>query len=168
MGVVTSSNTAATYSAIASQTISSGVATVDFTSIPSTYTDLVLVVNRLETSVNIVDIFLRANGDTGSNYSLTYLYGNGSAAGSGRNSNQTATPIAYTNADYPLIKYNIPLYSNTNTYKMFVGRWDAATNVTQYNINLWRSTAAINSLSIYSSSGNITGGTFTLYGIKGA
>jgi hypothetical protein len=73
-----------TYEAIATQTLGSAAASVTFSSIPSTYTDLVLVCN-FETSSNaIAGVYIQFNGDTSTNYSSTNLIGNGSTAESSR------------------------------------------------------------------------------------
>ena len=71
---------ASTYTAIATQTASGSTTALTFSSIPQTYTDLVIVC--LLTAGNTGDAYLRYNSDTGTNYSDTALRGNGSAASS--------------------------------------------------------------------------------------
>ena len=73
---------AVTYTPITSNTLTSATASVTFSSISGTYTDLVLVVSAQSASTN-VDLAMRFNSDSGTNYSNTRLYGTGSAAGSG-------------------------------------------------------------------------------------
>ena len=68
-----------TYESISSVTLTSNSTTVTFGSIPQTYTDLVLVIVAKITSGGL-DMFIRFNSDTGSNYSYTQLYGNGTSA----------------------------------------------------------------------------------------
>jgi hypothetical protein len=75
-----------TYEAIATQTLGSAAASVTFSSIPGTYTDLVLVVAGTLTT-GTENIVMQFNGDTGSNYSVTSLLGDGSTASSFRSSN---------------------------------------------------------------------------------
>jgi hypothetical protein len=88
---------ATTYEPIATNTLSSAVASVTFSSISSAYTDLVLVVNG--TSASAGDFSLQVgNGsiDTGTNYSMTALYGNGSTATSARSSTTSAVSSTST------------------------------------------------------------------------
>ena len=76
---------AKTYEPISTQTLGTAPTTVTFSSIPQTYTDLVLVFNSKSTTLNYP--YLTVNSDTGANYSRTYLAGSGSAATSGRQIN---------------------------------------------------------------------------------
>ena len=70
-----------TYTPIATTTLGSAATSYTFTSIPSTYTDLVLVGN-LSSSSN-TNISIRIYSDSGTNYSNTYLTGvNGTGASS--------------------------------------------------------------------------------------
>jgi hypothetical protein len=111
------------------------------------------------------------NGDTGSNYSITFLQGDGSSAISGRASNQTTMDTAYmpNYSDLGVLTYNINNYSNTTTYKTLLSRSNQAGSGVFAYVGLWRSTAAINSITIYGGTNNIvSGSTFTLYGIKAA
>lgn len=73
----------ATYESIETTTLGSAAANITFSSIPSTYTDLV-VVYTLKAETASADIYMRFNSDSGSNYSNTILWGNGTSAGSNR------------------------------------------------------------------------------------
>ena len=162
---------ATTYEPIATTTLSSAAASYTFSSIPSTYTDLVLVINNLHTT-NAIDGWFRLNGDTATNYSRTNLNGDGTSATSGRN-----TSVAYgygilvTNTFSTNI-LNFLNYSNTTTYKTILMRSNntSASGYAATTVDLWRATpAAINSIQIGAVSGNYDiGSTFTLYGIKAA
>jgi len=169
---------ASTYTPIATQTLGSNATSVTFSSIPSTYTDLVLISSCAVTG-GASSVYFRFNGDTATNYSNTYLYGNGSTAGSGRGSNATygisayfATPSATLGGSVNIL--NVMNYANTTTYKTTIGRANANGSTypgAETMVNLWRSTAAINSIALlFSGAGPefITGSTFTLYGIKAA
>jgi len=161
-----------TYTPIATQTLGSATASVTFSSIPSTYTDLVLVANHAGVS-SANALYVTLNSDTASNYSYTLLTGNGSSATSARGSitaayfgNSTLT-IGGTNSVVHLMNY-----SNTTTYKTLIGRNNAADGA-QPNataaVNLWRNTAAITSVLVsYYNVNFATGSTFSLYGIKAA
>jgi len=164
-----------TYTPIATYTVSgSSTTSFTFSSIPSTYTDLVLIVNA-KYSVSDTDFFIRFNSDSGSNYSITLLYGNGSSAGSHRVANATyieAGAYGYPGVDWTSTKIDIQNYSNTNTYKTVLSRADAATGGTRAIAGLWRNTSAISSVTVelltYLSPTFVAGSTFTLYGIQAA
>jgi hypothetical protein len=156
-----------TYTPIATQTLGSSASTVTFNSIPSIYTDLVLVANSI-TAAN-ASFKIQFNGDTGSNYSSTLVYGNGTSATSLRTSNQTSINIigrSGSNGSSNII--NIQNYSNATTYKTTLGRGGA--DITIATVGLWRSTSAITSINVANDSGGnfLTGSTFTLYGIAAA
>ena len=159
----------ATYEPIATTTLGSAQATVTFSSISGSYTDLILIANLLP--VSSARVKLRVNSDTGSNYSYTILFGDGTSSGSGRESSITeinyywnSTPSGWSN--YIL---NFQNYSNTTTYKTIVARGNSTGVETFANVGLWRSTSAINAIEIRSSVGTFdTGSTFTLYGIASA
>lgn len=160
---------ASTYTPIATTTLGSGTGTVTFSSIPSTYTDLVLVAS-FSCSAATATVF-RLNGDTGNNYSYTYLAGGGGGVGSGRNSNASSTGWTYDTSsnvqDNGIAHFNN--YANTTTYKTILSRGNTPETQTVVNVNLWRSTSAINTIAIIASSANFnTGSTFTLYGITAA
>jgi hypothetical protein len=167
-----------TYTPIATTTLGSNQTTVTLSSIPSTYTDLrVVIVPASSSGTN--GIRMRINGDTGTNYSATYLTGTGSAANSGRTTSSANMSLGnYTGIGLTLGEVNLELdfmnYSNSTTYKTVLIRNNQPSNAVEGNVGLWRSTSAINSLSFNintfgSSTGDfITGSTFTLYGIAAA
>ena len=162
---------ASTYTPIATYTVPSAQNSYTFTFIPSTYTDLELVYNG---SVNSTSeyINLRFNGDTASNYSDTILYGDGSSAASFRSSNISyldAGVVTNATLQQTLI-VKIMNYANTTTYKTALSRFSSTLYQMWTGVGLWRSTAAINSVTVKTNGGanfNV-GSTFTLYGIKAA
>jgi hypothetical protein len=158
-----------TYTPIASQTLSSSAAEVVFSGIPQTYTDLVLVMSARASSTNAATIYIQVNGDTASNYSATLLQGDGSSATSSRASSQTfmyIAPIQVTSGSFQPSITHFMNYSNTTTNKTVLTRANDSASVVRAYVNLWRSTAAINSIKIYPSVNSLdTGSTFTLYGI---
>jgi hypothetical protein len=161
-----------TYEAIATQTLGSNT-TVTFTSIPQTYTDLVLVVNGLST-VDQGAEYQVGNGsvDTGSNYSRTRIMGDGSSASSFRASNQDrflcdgfSTSSSY--ASMQIVHFMN--YSNTTTNKTVLFRGSSTQAYILAQVGLWRSTSAINTIKVAGYNGNLTSGTtVSLYGIKAA
>lgn len=160
-----------TYESIATQTLGSATATVTFSSIPSTYTDLVLVCN-FGASSSGQDFTFQFNGDTGTNYSFTRMYGNGTSAVSGRETNQSkiyADSVGVSTSLQAADIIQVMNYSNTTTYKTALVRVADAAKSTEAVVGLWRSTSAINSISLAMTSGNLlSGSTFSLYGIKAA
>ena len=171
-----------TYEAIASTTLGSDTATVSFTSIPSTYTDLVLVFVGAVASAGW-EVGLRFNNDSGTNYSTTILYGTGSAAGSERlTSNSLGILDSWTGGNHGTTLGNnnaifqIMNYANTTTYKTTLTRGNSNdTTSSQFvgaSVGLWRSTSAINRVDFISYPTTPidikSGSTISLYGILAA
>lgn len=160
-----------TYEPITTQTLGTAVATVTISSIPATYTDLILVMSYGATN-SIPNLYIRLNGDSAGNYSSTSLEGAGTSAVSQRQSNVAQMVLhgfqggTYTSPFINIIQFNS--YANTTTYKTVLSR--NTSNSAGAYIGLWRSTSAITSVSITNdfSSTFTTGSTFTLYGIKAA
>ena len=160
----------ATYEPIATQTLASAAASITFSSIAASYTDLKWVLTGTVSSVS--DITCRFNSDTSTNYSWTALYGSGTVAGSNR---QTSVDAIRTSEGNP--STTIPFFNSGevfsyagSTYKTQLTTWNGDTNGAGYTrtaVGLWRSTAAITSISILPAASNFnTGTTATLYGIK--
>lgn len=162
----------ATYENIATTTLGSSQATVSFTSIPGTYTDLVLITNTAsQLASGSEHILCQFNSDTGTNYSATYLYGTGSSAASGRNSNTNGAFIGrHEQTELGTGITHIQNYSNTTTNKTVLSRGGLAGQITIAYVSLWRNTAAITSIDLSPFNGTSfdAGSSFTLYGIKAA
>ena len=163
-----------TYEPIQSQVLTGSQSSVTFSSIPQTYTDLVLIVNAK--SVDAVDNLDAKVGngtvDSGSNYSRTYLTGDGSGVASGRASTQSFARFTYsgytssTQTGNQIIHFMN--YSNTTTYKTMLNRANNSGYNVEILVNLWRSTSAINIITLNGGSNFQSGSTFVLYGIKAA
>jgi hypothetical protein len=160
-----------TYEPIATQTLGSAASSVTFSSIPSTYTDLVIICNFGGSSGG-QDFTFRYNGDTGSNYSDTRMYGDGTNAISNRNSSATritADSVGVSTSLQAFDTIQIFNYANTTTYKTCLVRVADAAKSTEATVGLWRNTAAITQVDLAMTAGNLlSGSTFTLYGIKAA
>jgi hypothetical protein len=159
----------ATYEPIATTKLTSAQSSVTFSSLGS-YTDLRIVIAAGNAS-GISAVGVRYNSDSGSNYSWTRLYGDGSTATSNRGTNDTAAYfgiIGTSIAETFLI--DIMNYKNTNVYKTAISRTNDPANYVGTYVNLWRNTAAITSLTFLNSNGGNfpTDSTFTLYGIAAA
>jgi hypothetical protein len=163
---------AKTYEPIATTTLSSTTNSVSFSSISGSYTDLVLVINPIKGTMNYP--YLRFNGDSASNYSVTSLSGNGTSAVSTRSANISQgylnESIAPTTTGTTYFIVNIQNYSNSTTYKAYLARGTEAGSGTDAIIGSWRSTAAITSVAVNAGNGGTfeIGSNFTLYGIKAA
>ena len=165
-----------TYTELATQTLGAATGTVTFSSIPSGYTDLVLVANIVGIgNISAGAISIRFNSDTATNYSATYLMGNGSSATSGRASNDTRMIVASPTLNLgnnPFVNIvQIQNYSNTTTFKTVLSRSNIAATQVAAVVGLWRKTPeAITSITYesYNSQTMSIGSTFSLYGIANA
>ena len=156
-----------TYEPIATTTLSAGTASVTFSAIAATYTDLVLVFNG--TSASNQSMELRFNGDTATNYSATRLYGDGSSAVSDRSSTSDVMLVGnvYTTQTVNIIQ--VMNYANATTFKTVLCRSNNAGAQVSARVGLWRKTPeAITTILVRPGGGAnfSTGGVFTLYGIK--
>jgi len=162
-----------TYNLIASQIVGSGGASsITFSSIPQTYTDLLLKMSTADSrsTPSVSDILVNFNGTgVGTNVSANYFYGNGSSV-----TGTTGTQIAFGDGSQGSIFGNSEVYIanyTSSNYKPYSSDSIAEINSTAgYQLliaGLWSSTAAITSISLtpYSSPfGQYS--TFYLYGIK--
>lgn len=169
-----------TYVAIATVTVGSGgAANIEFTSIPATYTDLLLKMSLRDaqtTGVESVDIVLKFNGSS-SGYYMRSIYGSGSSAGSASSSNAAGLWGMYDSTDsttantFSNNEIYIPNYTSSN-YKSVsqdgAGENNATTVYMSLMAGLWQNTAAITSIAItqYNSNNWKQYSSATLYGIK--
>lgn len=161
---------------INSVVLTAAASSVTFDNIPDYYEDLIMNV-MYTPQISGYGLKIRfgqteSSVDSGTNYSHTRLYGSGSAATSGRLSNDTGAWINWsgtaTNVNSP-VEVNIFSYSNTNIYKTFLS--NATGTASSYGseslVDLWRSTNAIGKIELTAYSGNINAGsTFTLWGVR--
>jgi hypothetical protein len=162
------------------QTLGSSVSTVTFSSIPQTYSNLIITVNaRSDYSGYAQDCYTQFNGDTGANYSRCYFNANGSTSNTGDNVS-TAQPGGFdivsasatsgfaTYGTMCIINYAGSTFVKTATIQQVSPQTLGSGStglVLQTNLYLWNNTAAITSVLLGMVSGNfITGSVFTLYG----
>jgi archaellum component FlaF (FlaF/FlaG flagellin family) len=165
-----------TYEALATTTLASETATITFSSISSAYTDLRLVLVAMKSTAANVGARVQFNGDTSSNYSWTSLAGNGSAASSSVQGNDTSLPLitfsVVTTTSPHMGTLDIFSYAgSTNKTSLITESSDRnGSGATVRYTGLWRSTSAITSIRIFDDSARNFGvGTMaTLYGIKNA
>jgi hypothetical protein len=156
---------------------SSGIIT--FSSIPTTYTHLQIraTIRGNYSSANMSSTIV-LNGDTAANYAQHQLLGNGGTVTASGTANTTSiSPINYPAASGTTNAFNgviidILDYKNTNknkTIKYFNGYHNGSTYGASLNSGLWRSTAAISSITFTAAVGSYVSATrFSLYGIRGA
>jgi hypothetical protein len=154
-----------------------------FSSIPSTYKHLQIrtLVRNLNGAANITAVNIRFNGDTGSNYASSNLFGNGSTVSTQGNASSSSLATVYalhdgTLADcYAVGIIDIEDYASTSknkTARTLTGaNANTATSIGQTRLvsGSWFSTSAITSITLLEGSavGWTTGTQFALYGIKG-
>jgi len=160
-----------TYVALDKVTVGTATPSITFSSIPATYTDLVIVTDFALSASNQYANYVQVNGDTGNNYSRTILYGTGATAGSARQSNNPSfyfgtwiEDMDTTDRAVTTIFFNN--YSNTTTFKTALGRYNVASKEVGAGVGTWRNTAAITSINLATSGNFAVGSTFSLYGIS--
>lgn len=156
--------------AIATTTLSSAASTITFSSIGAGYTDLRIVLVGTTTASVVPNMYF--NSDTGSNYSITVLAGDGASAFADRLTNQTAIWIAdtiSTSTTNPImLTADIFSYAgSTNKTVLCTGSADMnGSGGVERSVGLWRSTSAITSVTLNARTTTWKiGTTATLYGI---
>lgn len=168
-----------TFVKIAAVTVGAGgAATIQFSSIPSTYTDLCIKVSaRVDAAANYQSVAMAFNGGSpASAFSQRWVVGDGSTAGSGSyGANTTLYPMyapgsSATSSTFGNGEIYICNYSSTSQYKSI--SIDAVTenNATDVRIELgamlWSSNNAVSSITLYGNTNFVQYSTATLYGIK--
>lgn len=154
-----------TYDLIASNVLTSPASSVTFSSLPSSYRDLIIVTEILGSGGN-ADANVRFNSDTGSNYPYVLASGNGSVVSSGSGTGdmlygQTASTTVRATTFFQVFDY-----AQTDKHKSVLQRRDRADTATSMIAARWASTSAINSVTILTSSNNFaSGSSFYIYGI---
>lgn len=170
------------FESIATVTATGSQTSINFTSIPSTYTHLQIRIIARQSSGTLTQpaLKMRFNGDsTGANYTYHILSGNGTAASSSGFTDMGEIQLNgfagnSSGADmFGVGVTDIVDYASTNKYKTirtFGGTDQNGSGLSQLISNAWLQTTAISSIEIYGSQTNsfATGSVFALYGIKGA
>ena len=169
-----------TMTLISSNTVGSGgVASVTFSSIPATYTDLMLCCSARSNASGVYNdvLLVSLNGIT-TNFSSTYLQGNGTGVETGtlarlvgQVNGASSTANTYNNSEIYFPNY---LSNNTKSYSVnsVVESNNSGTSNTEahFTAGLWSYTGnpAINSITLTPNTGTlfVQYSTFYLYGIK--
>jgi hypothetical protein len=161
------------YESIATFTLSGSQATVDFTSIPSTYKHLQLrIMGKATASGYLKTTF---NGSS-TGYADHYLDANGSSVSAGADTSasyiSTFGAIANTTANvFGVTIIDILDYTNTNknkTMRALSGVDYNGSGGVDFSSGLWTNTSAINQVTLTLNTGSFAQySSFALYGIKG-
>ena len=157
-------------------TLTSAASSIEFTSIPQTFTDLVVLVSSRVSVIGVsAGIYINFNGDfTAGNYARRLLLGDGSSTPTsitgnsvihiGNTSGNTSTANTFGNSSVYIPNYTASTAKSVSADG--VGENNATTANQVIAASSWTGTAAISSIVIYSDGGNLTAGsTASLYGI---
>ena len=156
--------------AIATTTLTTSAASIDFSSIPATYTDLRLVIFTETGGTGA--LFKLNNVSTGGLYSQTAMRGNGSDV---TGANTIGANVMYIGG-YSVSLGTAPIFTTTtinffsyagSTFKTLLQNLSADQNgsgITSAVVGIFASTSAINQITLYSATFG-AGTTATLYGI---
>lgn len=163
-----------TFTLISSNVLSSSAASVTFSAIPSTYTDLVLRASTRNSSGGTCVIATTFNGQA-SGYSVTRLRGAGSSASSGRTSSATYLYFSLTDSTYTASTFSnwemyLPSYLSTTSKPVSnfsVTENNATASYIDTNAGLSNITSAITSVTLTADGDTfVSTSSFYLYGIK--
>ena len=169
------------YDSIATHTVGSGgQASIEFTSIPSTYKHLqIRLLARSTDAAGTVNVTTQLNSDTGSNYAWHRIFGNGTSAGAGGASTQSNIIIGQISGStaasgvFGVATIDLLDYKETTKYKTlrslfgFDDNNGGAGAVVQLFSGLWQSTSATTTITLSAGGGFAQYSSFALYGIKG-
>jgi len=147
-----------------------GAASIDFTSIPGTYTDLMLVVSARSSSTGIQPT-LTINGSSASQ-SNRFLFGDGAGVTSSTASSiwSFVSGSTFTANTFGSTTFYFPNYAGATNKSISIDTVSENNGTSSYadiSAALWSSTAAITSLSVVAQASNslVQYSTATLYGI---
>jgi len=168
---------ASTYTLISSNVLSSSAASVTFSSIPATYTDLVLRLStRTDSASPTGTLKINFNNDSTTLYSFTRIRADGATASSGSSTGDaysygglidgdTATADTFASSEIYVPSYTI---SQNRPISVFTAQENnSATAYLHVMANLYRSTTIISRIDLAPVAGNFkSGSSFYLYGVK--
>lgn len=179
VGVLGSGVVAGDYQSISTTVLSSATSSITFSSIPSTYQHLQLrIMSKDATSASAGNWYCNLNGDTGFNYAIHRLYGNGAtiaadgaATGSFNGVGPQELPGTSSANIFGVTIIDILDYASTNknkTVRLLHGFDANGSGQIALNSGLWVNTAAVTSVTWARSGSNMAQYTHAaLYGIKG-
>lgn len=166
----------AAYNLIATTTVGSGGAsTIDFTSIPQTYTDLKIVLSARTTNAATRDFLYLKFNSSSTGWNERRIYGNGSGANTFASSTSFVGYLNGANATssvFGSLEIHIPNYASATQKALFcdaVSENNATESWLSLGAILWANTAAITSITLYlpdTSASFVQYSSASLYGIK--
>lgn len=164
-----------TYDPVASTTLRAAASEITFSSIPSTYNDLVICIYGRSTDggASWRDVRVQFNNDSSGSYSRTNLYADNSGVFTNRSTNETSFYLACISAGqsasgiFGFGLLQVYQYTNTNFFKTATLLSSRGAADAWRTVNMWRSTSAITSMRFFPNVGNFdTGTSISIYGIK--
>jgi hypothetical protein len=169
--VVTSAEFKKGVGCIYNTTLGVAAASIDVTGINATYAHLrVVLYGRGDTAATEISVGMRFNGDTAANYDSEYVQGNGGTPQAAQTLADTsiacglvaaasATAGVFDGADFV-----IPAYAGTTGQKVVSGTYTTKRGTAGGLFaaafgGWWRSTAAINQITLFPTAGNFVAGT---------
>ena len=164
------------FESIATVTGNGTTNTYTFSSIAGTYKHLQLRCSAIYASTTGAVLKMQFNGDTATTYSYHDLQGSGTAAAAAGAANASNLILTSSQQNGIITYPNVAIadiidYASTSKNKTIRSFYGAEQNAAGGEVGItsgvWRSTAAITSITIFTSPNLNTGTTFALYGIKG-
>jgi hypothetical protein len=163
-----------TFVKIATVTVGAGsAATIDFSSIPSTYTDLCIKISARTNRASLADAINGALNGSSANFTYKLLEGDGASAYSASGTTGlvgVATAATATASTFASAEFYVPNYAGSTNKSISVDSVIETNAVTAYadlNALLWSNTAAITSITLTPAFGSfVQYSTATLYGIS--
>jgi hypothetical protein len=152
-----------TYVPLATVTLASTSSTVSFSNIPTTYQDIVLVLDVVANTA--VDMYWRANGDNSSSYNRVQATAFSSGPVSNGVFNTTEASAGFWYSNRAINTTQIIDYSATDKHKTSITRSSSPTDAVGMWASRWANNSPITSLSIFASGNYLAGSVFSLYGI---
>ena len=153
-----------TYIALATVTLTTTDSEVVFSSIPSTYRDLVVITDQPALG-GLNELVARLNSDSGSNYSRVFMEGRSGGASSVAQSGLDRAYVGAYGNSKAMLTMQIFDYAQTNKHKTILARGDSPEG-TKATAVRWASTAAVNTVSVLMNTGSLPSGTtISLYGV---
>lgn len=150
----------ATWTALATITLTSNDAEITFSSIPNTYRDLVVIAHEKNTT-GTAGFRCYLNGDTGNATQVSM-----DSSGSALSATQNIMNVSVSENDFGTTILHIMDYSATDKHKIVLGRGNAKGSFVRAAAGRWASTNAVTSLTLTTAGYDfVSGSTFTLYGI---
>jgi hypothetical protein len=163
-----------------SSTLAAPAASFDVTAIGAGFSHLMVVlVGRSDTAALNTGVILKINNDGGANYdsenlNLANTVVAGTAVAGATSKTITQIPAATATAStFGVVQFYLPFYSNTTVFKsiiaadnVFLTLGTVGTYGLDAGAGMWRSSAAINRVTLTPAAGNfIIGSAVTIYGI---